>query len=155
MPAPNPIDDAPLAPLPFLLAEAKEAGFAELHRRLADRGFADVRAGHGCVFRFVGPEGMRLTRLSEAAEISKQACGEIVDQLEALGYVERVPDPEDRRAKVIRLTDLGVACQEAAVRIFGEIEAEWAERFGEQRIEILRALLEELYAAEREVALPA
>ena len=155
MSAPNPIDSAPAAPLPFLLGGAKEIAFAELHRRLSEQGFEDIRAGHGCVFRFVGPEGMRLTELSEEAEMTKQACGEVVDHLEALGYVERVPDPGDRRAKVIRLTATGLECQRAAARLFEEVEREWGERFGAARVELLRSLLAEIVAAERHPALAA
>lgn len=136
-------------PLPALLAEAKELMMQELHGRLADRGFGDVRPGHGCVFRFVPPKGIRLTELAELAEITKQTCGEIIDDVEGLGYVERVPDPEDRRAKLIRLTERGRVGQETAREIFAEIEREWAEDFGGQRIEAMRDLLEQIATRER------
>ena len=98
-------------PLPPLLENAREAGFEELHRRLAERGYADIRHAHGCVFRWVEPEGTRLTELAELAGHSKQAVGEFVCDLEARGYVERVPDPADGRAKIIRLTERGARGQ--------------------------------------------
>ncbi len=103
-------------PLPPLLENAREAGFEELHRRLAERGFADIRHSHGCVFRWVEPDGTRLTELAENAGHSKQAVGEFVCDLEAMGYVERVPDPLDGRAKIIRLTDRGAEAKAVGAR---------------------------------------
>lgn len=138
-------------PLPALLTEARELMLDELHRRLAELGFGDIRPGHGCVFRFVPPDGIRLTELAELADITKQTCGEIIDDVERLGYVERAPDPDDRRAKIIQLTERGEVGQATAQGIFAEIEREWSERFGEARIEALRGLLEEI-ADEREAA---
>jgi DNA-binding MarR family transcriptional regulator len=139
-------------PLPPLLEDAKAAGFEQLHRRLAERGYADIRHAHGCVFRYVDWEGVRLTDLAELAGHSKQAVGEFVADLEAMGYVERVPDPADRRAKIIRLTPRGMEAKEAALEIFAAIEREWAERIGEKRVEALRDALERLYELERSAA---
>jgi len=142
-------------PLPPLLENAREAGFEELHRRLAERGYADIRRAHGCVFRWVEPEGTRLTELADLAGHTKQAVGEFVCDLEARGYVERVPDPADGRAKIIRLTDQGAEAKATALEIFAEIEAEWAERIGPERVEALRDALEVLYELERSAPVPA
>ncbi len=131
-------------PLPPLLEDAKSAGFDELHRRLAERGYGDIRHGHGCVFRYVERDGVRLTDLADLAGHSKQAVGEFADDLEALGYIERVPDPADRRAKIIRLTPRGEEAKKAALEIFTAIEREWAERIGEERVQALRDALERL-----------
>src|SRR5687768_10652898 len=113
-------------PLPALLNAVKEAAIAELHRRLRDEGHPEIRPGHGCVFRFVDTDGTRLTELAERAQMSKQAVGEVVSDLERMGYVERVPDPADGRAKIIRLTEHGWDGQRAATRIFDDIERRWA-----------------------------
>ncbi|HEY1355767.1 MAG TPA: MarR family winged helix-turn-helix transcriptional regulator [Solirubrobacterales bacterium] len=142
-------------PLPPLLENAREAGFEELHRRLSERGFADIRPAHGCVFRWIYPNGARLTELAELAGHSKQAVGEFVCDLEAMGYVERVPDPVDGRAKIIRLTERGTEAKNTAREIFAEIEDEWAERIGRERVEALRDALETLYELERTVPIPA
>jgi DNA-binding MarR family transcriptional regulator len=142
-------------PLPPLLEDAREAGFEELHRRLAERGFADIRRAHGCVFRWVEPSGTRLTELAEQAGHSKQAVGEFVCDLEARGYVERVPDPADGRAKIIRLTDHGAEAKAAALEVFAEIESEWAERIGPERVAALRDALEVLHELGRSVPVPA
>src|SRR3982751_1598385 len=99
--------DSEWIPLPALLEEVKEAAIAELHGRLRERGFDEVRPAHGCVFRFIDREGMRLTDLAAQAGLTKQAIGEFVAELERLGYVERVPDSTDHRAKIIRLTKRG------------------------------------------------
>jgi DNA-binding MarR family transcriptional regulator len=141
-------------PLPALLDNAKEVGFEELHRRLAERGYPDIRRAHGCVFRWVEPDGTRLTELAELAGHSKQAVGEFVCDLEARGYVERVPDPLDGRAKIIRLTDRGSEAKGVAFEIFAEIESEWAERIGGERVEALRDALEALYELERTLPVP-
>ena len=114
----------------------------ELHRRLHEEGFDEIRPAHGCVFRFIQPAGTRLTDLAEQSGFTKQAVGEVADDLERLGYVERTADPADGRAKLIRLTDRGARSRAAAVRIMGEIEAEWAERLGEYAVATLREVLE-------------
>jgi DNA-binding MarR family transcriptional regulator len=149
------VGDRPIIPLPPLLGEVKELAIDELHRHLQEEGFEKIRQGHGCVFRFIDVEGSRLTDLAERSHLTKQAVGEVVTDLERMGYVERVPDAADGRAKIIRLTGSGIEAQHAAVRIFGEIEARWAERYGEERIALLRELLEEIVATERAPAVPA
>ena len=135
--------------LAFLLGTAKDALLAEMHRRLAEHGHDDVRPSHGYVFRFIPQEGARVTELAEQARVTKQTLGEIATDLERLDYLERVPDPTDRRAKLLRLTDRGRRAQAVARAIFDDVEAGWAERFGEERIALLRETLEEIVAAER------
>ena len=121
-------------PLPALLDHVKEMAVAELHARLADEGFPEIRPGHGCVFRFIEPDGSRLTDIAERAGLTKQAVGEVVSSLEELGHVERLSCPEDGRAKIIHLTDSGREAVAAAERIFADIEARWAAEVGERRM---------------------
>ena len=135
-------------PLPALLDDASVSGFREFRQRLAAAGHPTIRPGHGCVFRFIDEEGSRLTYLAEQSGLTKQAVGEVVAELEGLGYVERAPDPEDRRAKVIKLTDLGADAQKVGREIFAEMERDWAERFGAHRVAAMRELLEEMTAAD-------
>jgi DNA-binding MarR family transcriptional regulator len=131
-------------PLPALFDAAKELIVEELHTRLRAEGYPEIRPAHGCVFRFLDRNGSRLTYLAEAAGLTKQAVGEVVDYLEAVGYVERVPDPADRRAKIIRPTRRGRAVMRAAGRIFADIEARWAREFGERRTAAMRDILEDV-----------
>ena len=135
-------------PLPALLDHVKELAVAELHDRLADEGFPEIRPGHGCVFRFIEPDGSRLTDLAERAGLTKQAVGEVVSDLEALGHVERRTCPDDGRAKIIHLTDSGREAVAAAERIFADIEARWAADVGERRMAMLRSTLSALVERE-------
>src|SRR6266700_918492 len=61
-----------------------------------------LRAAHTQVFENLDPDGTRLTTLAERAQISHQAMGEMVDELVRHGYLERILDPADRRARLIR-----------------------------------------------------
>ena len=126
----------------------------ELAKRVEAAGFTDIRPGHGCVFGTIEPEGSRLTDLAERANMTKQSVGEATSDLEQRGYVERVPDPEDGRAKIIRLTQRGREAQAIGRRLIAEVEREWAERFGEERVAALREALEAI-TAERLGAVPA
>jgi DNA-binding MarR family transcriptional regulator len=143
-----------LVPMPGLLEAAAEAVFAEFRVELEKEGYGDVRPTHGCVFRFVHGDGMRLTEIAGLAGMTKQSVGEVVDDLSGLGYLERIPDPADKRAKLICLTDKGEQAQEVGYRLFGEIEARWAERFGAERVEGMRELLEEVVASLHPEAVP-
>jgi DNA-binding MarR family transcriptional regulator len=137
-----------------LLEAAKHALLAEFERELAKGGYGDIRPTHGCVFRFVRDEGMRLTELAGNAGLTKQSCGELVDDLVELGYVERIPDPEDKRAKLIVLTERGQEAQSFGFQLFKELEERWAERFGLDRLEQLRDVLEDVAASEAPEAVP-
>ena len=133
---------------------ALQAFLAQFRAELEQTEYGDIRPTHGCVFRFVREDGMRLTRLAELAGITKQSAGEIVDDLAKRGYVERVPDPEDKRAKLICLTDRGREAQATGFALFGAVERQWIERFGVERWDAMRALLEEIVAAEAPDSVP-
>jgi DNA-binding MarR family transcriptional regulator len=137
----------PPRPLPAVLSQVKSLAVQDMFSRMAAQGFQDVREGHGCVFGFIDLEqGSRLTDLAERSGLTKQAVGEAVAELERKGYLERVPDPEDGRAKIIQLTRRGVDAALTGRRLFAEIENEWAERYGEERVASLRECLEEIAA---------
>jgi DNA-binding MarR family transcriptional regulator len=126
----------------------------DLERRVADTPYSDIRVAHGCVFGNIDPEGTRLTELAARARMTKQSVGEVTSDLEQRGYVERVPDPSDGRAKIIRLTERGRAAQALGVGLIDEIEQEWAERFGAERVTALREALEAI-TGERSVIVTA
>ena len=112
---------------------------------MAERGYPELRDAHGCVFRFIEADGLRLTDLAERSGFTKQAVGEVVADLERLGYVERVPDAGDRRAKIIRLTERGRDSRELALQVFDELESEWSAELGEENVAGTRATLESLW----------
>jgi DNA-binding MarR family transcriptional regulator len=132
---------------------AAESLFAEFREQLVESGYGDIRPTHGCVFRFVHEDGMRLTDLATLAGMTKQSIGEIVDDLASRGYVERFPDPDDRRAKLIRLTPKGEEAQTMGLSLFAQLEQRLAERHGAKRVSQLRKLLEEIAAAELQPAM--
>jgi len=133
-------------PMIRLLGTAVDGFSGELQRRLREAGLTDIRPGHGCVFGTVDPEGSRLTDLALRACMTKQSVAEATNDLEQLGYVERVPDPDDGRVKIIRLTERGREAQAMGRRLIDDIEREWAERYGEERIAALRDALEAVSA---------
>ena len=150
----DPNNAAARIPLTGLLDAALEAMLGEFRGELTESEFSDVRPTHGCVFRFVRDNGMRLTRLADLAHMTKQSVGEIVDDLVERGYAKRVPDPADRRAKLICLTEKGTRAQAVAFGLFAEVEARWAERHGAERMAVLREALEEVVAVEAPDAVP-
>lgn len=152
--SPDPKTPLNRIPLPGLLEMASAALFVEFREDLVEAGYGDVRPTHGCVFRFVREDGIRLTELAQLADMTKQSIGEIVDDLAGLGYLERFPDPDDKRAKLIRLTAKGEKAQSVGFGLFAKLEQRWGERYGEERIAELRALLEEIAATEAPQAVP-
>jgi DNA-binding MarR family transcriptional regulator len=116
---------------------------------MAETGFEDIRPAHTAVFQHIEADGSRLTDLAERAQITKQSMGYLVDYLEQRGYLERRPDPTDRRVALICLTDRGWEQIRAALSIIATIEHDWARRIGKRRMQQLRDALTELAAPER------
>ena len=91
------------------------------------------------VFQRIDPGGSRLTDLAAAAQVTKQTAGFLVDQLEQAGYVERVRDPTDARARLVRITRRGYDAITVAREAEARIEAEWRAHLGADGLERLRA----------------
>src|ERR671931_2064128 len=128
-----------------LLQEAQRALADELLQNLAERGYTDVRAGHAAVFMHIDRRaGTRLTELARRARMTKQGMMLLVDDLEGRGYVRRVPDEEDGRAKVVKLTARGRRCVAEARRAVSAVEARTRRLLGDRRYEGLRSALEDL-----------
>jgi DNA-binding MarR family transcriptional regulator len=106
------------------------------------------KPSHSAVFAQIDPAGSRLSELARGANMSPQAMGELVDELESLGYVVRRPDPRDRRAKLIVLTRKGKACVEAARATIEDLEDEIIRRLGRRGHHQLRRMLQKLLDAE-------
>src|SRR6476659_2871569 len=98
------------------------------------------KPSHSAVFAQIRAEGSRLTELARGANMTPQAMGELVDELETLGYVVRQPDPTDRRAKLIVLTEKGRACIAAGVATIDGLEWRITEVLGERGHRQLRRL---------------
>ena len=113
-------------------------------RRLAEMGFGDVRPAHYAVFQVLNPQGSRLTELAGRAGMTKQSMGYLVDYLEKHGYLQRVRDPLDQRAQIIRVTPKARKLDEAVERAIDELHDAWAARMGKARVRQLRTLLGDL-----------
>ena len=125
----------------FLPYRAMEARVFE---ELASAGFDDFTPAQARVFQRISPGGSRLTDLAAQAGITKQSAGFLVDQLERAGYVERVPDPADRRARLVRIAERGARSVEVSRAIVARVEAEWTAHLGESRMAQLRSALTDL-----------
>lgn len=135
-----------------LLQEAQRALADELVQGLAERGYPDVRAGHAAVFMNIDRRtGTRLTELARRARMTKQGMMLLVDDLEGRGYVRRVPDPEDGRAKVVRLTARGRRYVAEARRTLLAVEGRARRLLGDRRYELLRSSLEMVIGPEEEI----
>ncbi|MFF7068964.1 MarR family transcriptional regulator [Streptomyces pseudovenezuelae] len=108
---------------------------------LADAGFDDFTPAQARVMQRIGPDGTRLTELAEQAQITKQTAGFLVDQLEKSGYVTRVPDPTDKRARLVRGAAKAWAAKEVADGVVAEVEREWEDHLGRRRMKQLREAL--------------
>ncbi len=133
--------------LAILLREPVRIGSERLHERFAERGHPDVRTPHGNVLGFLDAEGTSVSELARRAQITRQSMAELVVHLERHGYVERVADPGDRRAKLVRATARGRQLYAIAREFVAEVEEEWTRRLGPAKMRRLRELLEELNAA--------
>jgi DNA-binding MarR family transcriptional regulator len=112
--------------------------------RLAQQGHQAVRPAHAAVFQYLDDTGTTVSLLAERARMTKQAMAELVRHLETHGYVRRVPDPTDRRAKLVLPTDLGNQVIEVAQSLAPEIEQRISALLGAERTSALRADLEML-----------
>jgi DNA-binding MarR family transcriptional regulator len=107
------------------------------------------KPAHAAVFAQIDPEGSRLTDLAKRANMSPQAMGELVDELEEMEYVVRRPDPTDRRAKLITLTEKGHDCIAAGTATIDGIEQQLVDLLGERGHRQLRSLLTKVLADDR------
>jgi DNA-binding MarR family transcriptional regulator len=102
----------------------------ELFARLAEAGYDDLHPRHGAVLAYLDEDGIRATELARLTSRHKQIIGRVVDELEELGYVERRPDPQDRRAKLIFPTERGLEQVRLGDEIVADIEARHAREIG-------------------------
>jgi DNA-binding MarR family transcriptional regulator len=147
------VDGSPGAPGPAeeevnlaVLLEALDAEMARrLHEALDAAGHDDIRPAHGVVFETIGEDGARVTAMAEAGGMTKQAMGQLVDHLEASGYLERVADPTDRRAKIVRLTARGWAAAAVAEASLRDTERRWALEYGAEDLALARHVLQRIF----------
>lgn len=120
-------------------------------RALEQRVYAAVRAAgfevtlaQARLAARIGPHGNRLTELAESGQVTKQTAGFLVDQLEHLGYVERVPDPVDKRARLVLMAERGRQVQAVARQVERDVHAEWTRHLGARDMARLHDILTRL-----------
>jgi DNA-binding MarR family transcriptional regulator len=145
--------DIPIAQLqtlrqqqPFgrLLIRAHRAFLAATTAKLEALGYAGLSGTPGVVLAQLDPEGTRLTTIAERLGITKQSVSQIITDLEQRGYVQRLEDPTDRRASLVRFTPQGWQFCQDANRVRLELEAEYETTLGSEQMQTLRDLLERL-----------
>lgn len=132
--------------LGILLYVAYRALEQRAHAAVVAAGITDITLAQARIAARIGPHGTRVSNLAEQARVTKQSAGFLVEQLEAAGYVERVPDPADRRARLVQLTaraDRVVAAANAEVE---RVLTEWDHHVGADRIQQLQETLLDLHA---------
>ncbi len=117
---------------------------------IAEAGFDDITPAQGRIAARIAPNGTRIGDLAEQALVTKQTATATVDRLEKAGYVRRVPDPSDARARLVVVAERGRQAVAVARKAEAEVEGEWVRHLGEATARDLRAALEKL----REIADP-
>jgi DNA-binding MarR family transcriptional regulator len=108
---------------------------------------ARIRPAHTALFPHLDFDGVRLTDLATRVGVTKQAVGQLVDDLVGVGMVERVPDPADRRAKRIRFSRFGYAALMHGLGVLRDIEGELRSAVGDRRMRDLHETLKLLVGA--------
>ncbi|HEX9102281.1 MAG TPA: MarR family transcriptional regulator [Polyangia bacterium] len=106
-----------------------------------------ARLAHTTLLPHIDLDGTRQTEIARRAGISKQAVGQLVDDLVALGMLARVPDPLDGRAQLVRFTDEGIAQLLVGLDVLDEIEIDLGGDVGAGALDRLRQGLAKLLPA--------
>lgn len=135
-------------PLVALLGRLEASFVAEFDRRLRSSPFATLSLAHSRnVLRHLGAGPRRASQIVAVADVSKQALSQQITHLERAGYLRTEPDPSDSRARLLVLTERGVAAQAYVKAAFVDIENDWAALLGEEDLPRLRAQLAALISA--------
>nr|WP_296072097.1 MarR family transcriptional regulator [uncultured Actinoplanes sp.] len=126
--------DPPGFELPLLLFAGFRSLIDQLHAELARQGHPEVRPVYGFALQAIGMRGASASEIGRRLGVSKQAAGKTVDRLAALGYVERVDDPDDARRKLVRLTPHGVDVLDRSAQIFDRLRERWVAQLGAGRV---------------------
>ena len=136
--------DSALPPVGALLRRPAVMVRHEVMNDLRSAGFDDVLPAHLGVFQHPGPDGQRPGVLAMRTSASKQAMNHLLHQLESSGYIVREAHPDDRRTRVVRLTERGWAAQSVIQQTMARLEQDWYQALGEDVYDGLARALERL-----------
>lgn len=142
-------------PLARLFAMAFRSLIDALHARLEGTDVADLRPAYGFVLLAARDGEPGVGDVAALMGTTKQAASKLIDGMEVDGYVQRVPDAADARARRIHLTPRGHSALRTVETVYAELEAEWARVVGTERLEALRADLTTVLRARNDGRLPA
>ena len=142
MSSPIPFTDRP--PLIRLVDRANRAMQVNMVRQAHQRGFPQVKQAHNAVFGNLGEGGARASDMAVRAGMTRQSMGEIIRDLVGLGILEMRPDPDDRRAKLVTYTPLGLDVVAGGYQYIVDQEERFAEEFGAAEYTQLREALERI-----------
>jgi len=108
---------------------------------LEARGYPDIRPSHSAVFANLGLGAVRVTELAERAQVTQQAMGKMLKELERMGYIARDTDSGDKRAKEIRLTERGIQLAADSLEVFAEVRGGYASKIGEPDLQALETAM--------------
>lgn len=106
-------------------------------KSLQERGHDQIRASHSILFSNLGLGAVRVTELARRAQVTQQAMGKMLKEVERMGYITRDIDSVDRRAKEIRLTAKGIQLVEEGIEVVEEVRCYYAQRVGEDELDQL------------------
>ena len=129
-------------PLIALVDRANRAMQADMVREAHRRGYTQVKHAHNAVFSTLGEGGARASDMAVRAGITRQSMGEIVRDLTSLGILATSPDPQDRRAKLITYTPLGLEIATGGFRHILDLEERFAHEIGAEHYDRAREALD-------------
>lgn len=131
-----------------MFGDAYELWQRETYGGLEKAGFPHIRPAHSPVFRHIEETGSRVVTLAAAAGMTKQSMAYLVNNLEESGYLEIGVDPEDGRARLVRMTESGSAARKFLEKQSSAFERRVAKAIGPERLGELRALIAAVLDAE-------
>jgi DNA-binding MarR family transcriptional regulator len=123
------------AVLMFIVYRAAES---QVMAALAVDGANDITFAQSRLLARLEPGGMRLTKLADSAGVTKQTAGALVDQLVRSGHILRAADPTDGRARLVSLSEKGLALSRAAATAAAKVERKWREHLGHKAFDQMR-----------------
>lgn len=127
-----------------LLLKANRAFSGKALALLKQYGYSNLTLAHTALLPHLDQQGNRLTVLTERTGLTKQSISQLVAELEAQGYLERIPDPTDRRAALIRFTPSGWELCQLSSRVVQETEKAFEDMLGKADLAVLKGVLEKI-----------